>query len=861
MKAVQLSPILIFSLVFLGVMPFALPASAAEGVASWRMMGDYPLIAGRWAEAEKKGIFVTVEQDGNKFVANCTYKNDKGVEVHWRADGTISKNGEVTAHLVVLTRPKDWPTATRTGRLDQDGKTLHLHAKWDNGVENDLTWKLKEPYAHPSSPLAKQSATTSSPEAKVAGGDSKTNNSPNHLTVDLGGSIKLEMVLIPAGEFLMGSPDSDKAADFPDCDNEKPQHRVRITKPFYLGKYQVTQEQWQAVMGKNPSCFKGPTNPVERVTWYDCQEFLKRLNKQVKAGTFVLPTEAQWEYACRAGSTTRYCFGNKASKLGEYAWYSRNSGRTTHPVGEKKPNAWGLYDMHGNVCELCSDRYWHKYYTESPTDDPTGSNSGDVHTVRGGDYDRPESWCRAAHRFLVRPEYGPEWVGFRVCAQAPMNNAIVVSSEAVSTNSISAGNHRNTGTVTPREHGRKNDTYGGAPGDNVTIVLSKNTSVTLPRMKFYAHGHEYVTEQVFSATSIPGLVEGPVDRLISNDAFTIRVERTNGGARLGLPKRTRLVPEHPPWSFVAAYYDPKDLTVQPIHVHRLRDSDDRREKDLPPSLFVRTMIGQLKDADWTVRQNACTELEAAGTKGRGAIPALIEALRDQQRKVRFAALSALGAMGPASKQAVPEIITLLQHTVDAYDCAQIIEVLGEIGPDAKDAVPVILKVAKRKNHSEVGLPLRDVGPARDCPIPYEMEHYAAVAFGQIGPDAEPAIPYLIERLRVGEAHWANPPPSAQFDAKHVTKKWRMIIAHGLAGIGKASVPALVELLADSDAGVADAAQSALSEIGEAAIPAVVAATKSNNSVTCERAVLTLAILSDQNPAATASHFGLGHSAT
>ena len=136
---------------------------------------------------------------------------------------------------------------------------------------------------------------------------SKTRELPKELTVDLGKGVKLEMVLIPAGEFMMGSPDSDKDAH----DDEKPQHRVRITKPFYLGKYLVTQEQWEAVMGNNPSHFKGPKNPVEQVSWDDCQEFLDRLNEVGRSGgKFQLPSEAQWEYACRAGSTTRYCFGD-----------------------------------------------------------------------------------------------------------------------------------------------------------------------------------------------------------------------------------------------------------------------------------------------------------------------------------------------------------------------------------------------------------------------------------------------------------------------------------------------------------------------------------------------------------------------
>ncbi len=176
---------------------------------------------------------------------------------------------------------------------------------------------------------------------------SETKEPAKTLAVDLGGRVKMEMILIPAGEFLMGSPDSDKDARA----DEHPQHRVRITKPFYLGKYLVTQEQWEAVMGNNPSHFKGLKNPVETVAWDDCQKFLEKLNAKIgtQGGKFVLPTEAQWEYACRAGSTTRYCFGDDKSGLGEYAWYWANSDKKTHPVGEKKPNAWGLYDMYGNA--------------------------------------------------------------------------------------------------------------------------------------------------------------------------------------------------------------------------------------------------------------------------------------------------------------------------------------------------------------------------------------------------------------------------------------------------------------------------------------------------------------------------------
>jgi formylglycine-generating enzyme required for sulfatase activity len=233
-----------------------------------------------------------------------------------------------------------------------------------------------------------------------------------NLAVDLGGGVMLEMVLIPAGQFLMGSSDSDKDAR----GAEKPQHQVRITKPFYLGKYEVQQEQWEAVMGNNPSYFKGPKNPVEAVSWNDCQHFLDKLNKRQgnPAGKFVLPTEAKWEYACRAGSKTRYCFGDDASKLDEYAWYGKNSDGKTHPVGEKKPSAWGLYDMHGNVWEWCQDWYGDGYYAKSPTDDPTGPATGSYRVIRGGSWISPAGGCRSAGRCRFLPGIRFYFLGFRV---------------------------------------------------------------------------------------------------------------------------------------------------------------------------------------------------------------------------------------------------------------------------------------------------------------------------------------------------------------------------------------------------------------------------------------------------------------
>ena len=248
------------------------------------------------------------------------------------------------------------------------------------------------------------------PNEAGANGEAKSPLRP--LAVDLGGGVKMELVLIPAGEFMMGSPDSDKDAK-PD---EKPQHRVRITKPFYLGKYLVTQEQWEAVTGSNPSNFKGPKDPVGGVSWDDCQQFLGKLNAKPAAGAgkFQLPTEAQWEYACRAGSTTLYCFGDDTSGLGEYAWYNGNSDLKSHPVGEKKPNAWGSDDMQGNVWEWCQDWTDDGYSEKSPTDDSAGLATGPFHVARGGGWGVPAWFCRSANRLLSGPRYREDALGLRV---------------------------------------------------------------------------------------------------------------------------------------------------------------------------------------------------------------------------------------------------------------------------------------------------------------------------------------------------------------------------------------------------------------------------------------------------------------
>jgi formylglycine-generating enzyme required for sulfatase activity len=217
----------------------------------------------------------------------------------------------------------------------------------------------------------------------------------------------IELVRIPGGEFMMGS-------DRPD---EKPAHKVAISKPFYLGKHEVTQAQWQEVMGTNPSHFKGdPNRPVERVSWKMVQEFISKLNAREGHNLYRLPTEAEWEYAARAGSTTKYYFGDDDALLEQYAWYNKNDKGTTHPVGQLKPNAWGLYDMMGNVWEWVQD--WRGPYAAGQQGDPQGPATGNARGYRGGGWGYPPVRCRVAFRSYDSQDYVYGTHGFRLAMTA-----------------------------------------------------------------------------------------------------------------------------------------------------------------------------------------------------------------------------------------------------------------------------------------------------------------------------------------------------------------------------------------------------------------------------------------------------------
>ena len=245
--------------------------------------------------------------------------------------------------------------------------------------------------------------------------DFKQSRSKKELT----NSIGMRLALIPKGTFNMGSPPTAREKG----PGPEPQHEVTLSNDYYLGVTEVTQTQYLKVMGMNPSAFQGgkvegdsSNYPVEQISWLDAVEFCKRLSalpeEKATGRVYRLPTEAEWEYACRAGSSAFYCFGDSATLAGDYAWIGENAEKKTHLVGQKKPNAWGLHDMHGNVWEWCWDRYGD--YPKSSVVDPSGPNEGTTRIVRGGGWDGFAPLCRSAWRQDGDPTGRSDSAGFRV---------------------------------------------------------------------------------------------------------------------------------------------------------------------------------------------------------------------------------------------------------------------------------------------------------------------------------------------------------------------------------------------------------------------------------------------------------------
>jgi formylglycine-generating enzyme required for sulfatase activity len=216
-----------------------------------------------------------------------------------------------------------------------------------------------------------------------------------------------EFVLLPSGSFTMGSPEDEKERD----SDEGPAHTV-ILNSFYISKYETTQAQWEKVMGDNPSKFNGhPDLPVENISWNSVQEFIKKLNKKTGIN-YRLPTEAEWEYACRAGTKTPFYCGSDNMTLNEYAWFNINSGGETHLVGTRMPNTWGLYDTHGNVSEWIGDG--RRGYLSRTENNPKGIHTSAKAIHRGGCWLYPARLCRSANRMTVENDFSSHLIGFRL---------------------------------------------------------------------------------------------------------------------------------------------------------------------------------------------------------------------------------------------------------------------------------------------------------------------------------------------------------------------------------------------------------------------------------------------------------------
>jgi formylglycine-generating enzyme required for sulfatase activity len=251
----------------------------------------------------------------------------------------------------------------------------------------------------------------------------------DELILELGGCVKLELVQLPAGTFMMGSPLTE-----PGRNPDEARHEVTLSRPFYMGKYAVLQEQYEAVTGHNPSYFKNAKNPVEMVLFEDAQAFCEKLS--AKVGRLMrLPTEAEWEYACRAGTQTEYCSGDGLEALKKTGWCSYDgdwgSARQIKAAGTLQPNAWGLYDMHGNLWEWCQDWYDERYFSQSPGAvrldsqavlsgppqkdiDPQGPQTGVIRVLRGGSWYFDPEFCRSASRIGGRLDLKDSNCGFRV---------------------------------------------------------------------------------------------------------------------------------------------------------------------------------------------------------------------------------------------------------------------------------------------------------------------------------------------------------------------------------------------------------------------------------------------------------------
>ena len=327
---------------------------------------------------------------------------------HWSVelrDGTRLKGMAVRASLRIRTRYGTMvvpPARIQTAAFAAAGKTVRLQCRNSDRIIGAL------------GPSATISLKTDKGAVDLSAAKIALLAARLTLDLELGKDVTMKFVLIPPGEFLMGSP----TAEIDRSEDEGPQRKVTISKAFYIGVTEVTQLQYYRLTRRNPSKFKSLRSPVECVSWDDAMAFCAALSKKTRL-TASLPTEAQWEYACRAGAKTRFGFGKADKDLAAHGWYKANSGAKTHPAGMKKPNAWGLYDMHGNVWEWCRDSYDVNFYASAKNVDPENTAVTNRRAVRGGSWGLTAGECRSADRHWGSATYRRySGGGFRVVVSA-----------------------------------------------------------------------------------------------------------------------------------------------------------------------------------------------------------------------------------------------------------------------------------------------------------------------------------------------------------------------------------------------------------------------------------------------------------
>jgi formylglycine-generating enzyme required for sulfatase activity/uncharacterized protein (DUF362 family) len=351
-----------------------------------RLIRDLAYSEPRPKEESPRDIAVPLETSAVFVALACSYEP---AQYQWTRDGVALPGATAASYIIA-----------RTGQEDA-GQYTCLVSNSVGSVETEATTL----------------AVTGEPVALASG------EVPEVPGVETGSFAGIEFVRVPPGTFEMGSPEEEIRRQ----PREGPRHAVTISKGYWMGRFEVTKAQWLEVMGTEPwkgKLFAGdePDSPASYISWQDAQAFVGRLNQRGE-GTFRLPTEAEWEYACRSGSAEQYHYGadSESERLGDFAWFSTNAYRAgqrySHPVGTKRPNAWGLYDMMGNVWEWCADWYEADYYAASPESDPTGPATGSRKVLRGGAWCEDASGCRSARRHRDYPAYRILGVGFRVCRE------------------------------------------------------------------------------------------------------------------------------------------------------------------------------------------------------------------------------------------------------------------------------------------------------------------------------------------------------------------------------------------------------------------------------------------------------------